>query len=131
MTSRKKPGVAFWATVVVVVMLVAYPLSFGPACWYVARTGIHKPHPWFGFIYLPIGWCAGHEASFVCPAACWYGKLGAPEGGEVFLPSTMDSIVTRSEGVGFIKLPRGAIGINASDGKFVWRDDSAANDTAN
>ena len=54
MTSRKKPGVAFWATVVVVVMLVAYPLSFGPACWYVARTGIHKPHPWFGFIYLPI-----------------------------------------------------------------------------
>ena len=31
MTDRKKPGVAFWATVVVVVVLVAYPLSFGPA----------------------------------------------------------------------------------------------------
>ena len=30
MTSdRNKPGVAFWATVVVVVVLVAYPLSFG------------------------------------------------------------------------------------------------------
>jgi hypothetical protein len=28
---RKKPGVAFWATVVVVGGL-AYPLSFGPAC---------------------------------------------------------------------------------------------------
>ncbi len=27
--SRKKPGVAFWATVVVVAVLVAYPLSFG------------------------------------------------------------------------------------------------------
>ena len=27
--NRKKPGVAFWATVVVVVVLVAYPLSFG------------------------------------------------------------------------------------------------------
>jgi hypothetical protein len=26
--SRKKPGVAFWATVVVVVALVEYPLSF-------------------------------------------------------------------------------------------------------
>jgi hypothetical protein len=31
--SRNKPGVAFWATTVVVVVLVAYPLSFGPACW--------------------------------------------------------------------------------------------------
>jgi hypothetical protein len=30
---RKKPGVTFWATVVMVVTLVAYPLSFGPACW--------------------------------------------------------------------------------------------------
>jgi hypothetical protein len=28
MTSRKKPGVAFWTTVVVVVLLVVYPLSF-------------------------------------------------------------------------------------------------------
>jgi hypothetical protein len=35
--SRKKPGVAFWATVVVVVLLVAYPLSFGPACWMYGR----------------------------------------------------------------------------------------------
>jgi hypothetical protein len=31
MTDRKKPGVAFWATVVIVAVL-AYPLSFGPAC---------------------------------------------------------------------------------------------------
>jgi hypothetical protein len=37
MTSRKKPGLAFWATVVVVVVLVAYPLSFGPACWITSR----------------------------------------------------------------------------------------------
>ncbi len=33
MTSRKKPGVAFWATVVVACLMVAYPLSFGPALW--------------------------------------------------------------------------------------------------
>ena len=30
---RKKPGVAFSATVAVVVVLVAYPLSMGPAAW--------------------------------------------------------------------------------------------------
>jgi hypothetical protein len=33
MTDRKKPGVMFWATAVVVVVLVGYPLSFGPAVW--------------------------------------------------------------------------------------------------
>ena len=32
MSSRKKPGVAFWTTVVVV-LLVAYPLSIGPTIW--------------------------------------------------------------------------------------------------
>jgi hypothetical protein len=37
MTDRKKPGVAFWATVVVVAVL-AYPLSFGPACWVSGRV---------------------------------------------------------------------------------------------
>jgi hypothetical protein len=38
----KKPGVSFWATVVVVVALVAYPLSFGPACWLFKRSYISE-----------------------------------------------------------------------------------------
>jgi hypothetical protein len=33
MTDRKKPGVAFWETVVVVSIPLLYVLSFGPACW--------------------------------------------------------------------------------------------------
>src|SRR5262245_14028997 len=37
MTSdRKKPGVAFWVTVVVVALPLVYVLSFGPACWWFA-----------------------------------------------------------------------------------------------
>jgi hypothetical protein len=39
MTDRKKPGLAFWTTVVAVVVL-AYPLSMGPACWASSRVGI-------------------------------------------------------------------------------------------
>ena len=41
MTSPKKPGVAFWASVVVVVGLIGYPLSFGPWCWIASRTAAH------------------------------------------------------------------------------------------
>jgi hypothetical protein len=36
--SPKKPGAAFWITVALVVMLVGYPLSFGPACWISSRV---------------------------------------------------------------------------------------------
>jgi len=38
-SSRKKPGAAFRATVVVVVLLVAYPLSFGPGALGVPAAG--------------------------------------------------------------------------------------------
>jgi len=57
---KKKPGVAFWATVVVVVALVAYPLSFGPAYAFFAHTQRHDSPRWrsqvFWSIYEPIRW---------------------------------------------------------------------------
>jgi len=34
----RKPGVAFWSTVVVLLAL-CYPASFGPICWITSRTG--------------------------------------------------------------------------------------------
>ena len=37
MTARKRPSAAFWATVVVVVALVGYPLSLFPIAWLDAR----------------------------------------------------------------------------------------------
>jgi hypothetical protein len=57
MTNRKKPGVAFWATVVVVVVLVAYPLSFGPArAMYVHRLMPEWTYRPMRFFHLPILW---------------------------------------------------------------------------
>ena len=61
MTDRKKPGAAFWATVVVVALLVAYPLSFGPACWAV-RRGFVAPHA-AAHAYRPILRCASQLPS--------------------------------------------------------------------
>lgn len=45
MTSRDNPSAAFWATVLGVAA-VAYPISFGPACWIAART--QPPGPYLG-----------------------------------------------------------------------------------
>jgi hypothetical protein len=40
MSDRKKPGVAFWATAVVVCLPVLYILSIGPAYWLSTRDMI-------------------------------------------------------------------------------------------
>jgi hypothetical protein len=76
MTDRKKPGVAFWATVVVVVAL-AYPLSFGPACWIISRA-----RQWnvlwaaANLIYSPVLQVWNHEGT-IPDAIDWYANLGA------------------------------------------------------
>ena len=49
MTDRKKPGVAFWATVGLVVVL-AYVLSVGPAQWLVVNGWVP------GWLCGPIAW---------------------------------------------------------------------------
>ncbi len=52
MNPRKKPGVAFWAIVVVVVVLVAYPLSVGP----VQRAALANLESLPDWAILAVGW---------------------------------------------------------------------------
>jgi hypothetical protein len=69
MIHRKKPGLAFWATVAVVAVLVAYPLSIGPVSLIYYQFG--RPHWLYSFewyVYGPLLWTVEHG-----PA--WYGKL--------------------------------------------------------
>jgi hypothetical protein len=85
MTPGKKPGVAFWATAVVVAVLVGYPLSFGPACWITSRQD--KPHDVFDTLYFPL--C---KASLAIGEPAWrclvgYGGLGMSAGARLSLPT--------------------------------------------
>jgi len=77
MTSRKKPGVALWATVALVVVVVGYPLSFGPACWSTRRDLMtfdrRAPR-----IYWPIGWlCSKNDP--VRRTLNWYATIFGPD----------------------------------------------------
>jgi hypothetical protein len=56
MTDRKKPGVAFWATVALVVVLVGYPLSIGPWFWVVTTGRIPISLIWIDHAYDPLRW---------------------------------------------------------------------------
>ena len=80
---KKKPGVAFWATVGVVCLPLIYMLSFGPACWWCSRSAAlegRKPrdtvyYPVFDRVYYPILliWCEGPRP--VAHAIDRYGNL--------------------------------------------------------
>jgi hypothetical protein len=51
----RKPTIGFWVATIVVVSL-AYPLSFGPACWINERTGFGGRA--VSIVYRPIIWIA-------------------------------------------------------------------------
>jgi hypothetical protein len=78
MTSHKKPGVAFWATVVVVVVLVAYPLSFGPACW--ISSHLNAGTRAVTVVYRPItSFLDDAYVGTLDGAIRWYAGLGAAD----------------------------------------------------
>jgi hypothetical protein len=72
---RKRPTAGFWISVVLVAAL-AYPLSFGPACWISSRLNAGTSA--VTLVYRPIAWflredCAGPLDS----AVRWYAGVGA------------------------------------------------------
>jgi hypothetical protein len=69
-SDRKKPGVAFWATVMVIAVLVAYPLSFGPACWGFKCGAVSESQ--IRAIYSPIIDKETLIPPSIRPAIAWY-----------------------------------------------------------
>jgi hypothetical protein len=106
MTSRKKPGVAFWATVVVTVALILYPLSFGPACWWFsttepldvflasvmssARGSTYSDSACAPDIYWPLGWAVDHMGETPSEILGWYGRIGLPRETALMIPASRD-----------------------------------------
>lgn len=64
---RKRPGWVFWTTVVLFVVLVAYPLSFGPVFAVGYRRMVKRDTPPTGFdmalgyYCAPVIWAGGNE----------------------------------------------------------------------
>jgi hypothetical protein len=71
-TSRTKPSVAFWATVVVAVVL-AYPLSFGPVLWLCYRKVI--PTQPVATLWKPVLWLERNRCTR--PPFVWYCSVWA------------------------------------------------------
>jgi hypothetical protein len=74
---HKKPGVAFWSTVVMVGVL-GYVASFGPACWVTSRAAIGAPA--VNVAYRPMMWAWGANRKYVGAFLAWYAQVGAAKG---------------------------------------------------
>ena len=73
----RKPGAAFWATVVVVIALVGYPLSVGPACWLSSRMNYGAST--VSSVYRPLTWATARSERFA-DAVAWYSRIGSAGG---------------------------------------------------
>jgi hypothetical protein len=58
---QKKPGAVFWATIVMAVALVGYPLSMGPA--HLIECSIDHPYVWreMDAVYRPLALICGRS----------------------------------------------------------------------
>jgi hypothetical protein len=90
-TSRKKPSLAFWATVVMVAVLT-YPLSFGPACWTSERTGIGASA--LSVAYQPILRMWMWHGTYAQSAVTWYAMVGTKNGEYTINRSRVDGRLT-------------------------------------
>jgi len=100
----KKPGAAFWTTVVVVVVVLAYPLSFGPACWITSRCDVGASA--IPILYRPLTWALSPEYDSPMNRVCtWYAKVGAPdfwEWGPVMAVDQLPDGTTKMRHVGWM-----------------------------
>ena len=84
----KHPPAAFWITVALVVVLVGYPLSFGPACWLAGEWTTHNTLAItiIPKAYYPVLWLARLDRREIAPntfnggwldgSVQWYATLG-------------------------------------------------------
>jgi hypothetical protein len=81
---RTKPGLAYWATVVVAVLLL-YPVGFGPACWWLSRpvtlSFVSIKARRAPAIYSPVGWFARRAGTGrIQTVINWYATAGVAKG---------------------------------------------------
>src|SRR5665213_3154876 len=79
---------AMWTAVLLV--LVGYPLSFGPVCWWCSRQPGSNPHA-IPDLYIPIGQCALHS-EWVYQASCHFAIMGMSADAQVGVPYWSDGV---------------------------------------
>ena len=70
----RKPGIAFYCTLSLVLLFLLYPVSFGPAIWSEGRGYIDKDV--IERVYAPMLWGILYGPPPVCDSIYWWAALG-------------------------------------------------------
>ena len=76
MRDDRKPGLMFWTSVMALVLLVGYPLSFGPACWLVSHGFL--PHRATWIAYRPISMLYNDGPEVTAYPIIWWARVFDP-----------------------------------------------------
>jgi hypothetical protein len=95
---RHKSSVTFWCEIAALI-LIGYPLSFGPVCWIHQREKVAGRAIWVA--YYPALWAANQNHA-IDDGLLWYAGLGAPESvtpvfenGELHCEGVWETLVRR------------------------------------
>ena len=89
MTEKRKPKPWLrWVVVGLIILLVAYPASFGPAYWMVIRMEHQTAKHAFNIAYFPLVILACHNQT-LADSARWYLHLGQNESRILFMNNEM------------------------------------------
>jgi hypothetical protein len=81
MSDRKRLGNRVLATIVALAA-VAYSLSFGPACWIVARADLRLRADLVNLPYRPVIWVYSRSSGPIEAAIRWYATAGCGTGSD-------------------------------------------------
>ncbi len=76
MSTERGASSATVITVTAVVLLLLYPISFGPACWLAARTEVISAE-WISTLYAPLLWSHDRCPNIVQQAIRSYANFGS------------------------------------------------------
>jgi hypothetical protein len=102
----KKTGLLVWMSAGLVVVLLGYPLSIGPACWISSWTGLGG-ETLLAKAYTPMLRACERGPEAISLGVEWYSQIGARAGwgwGEIVFPLTSGTEIS---------------------GGYFWMDDSA------
>lgn len=91
--TRRERSAKRIAAVMVAMVVVGYPLSFGPACWIMSRT----ENQMLPTMYMPIGYLISYSPPSISGALSAYATAGMPPGAHIYVPTDNDSVEDVSE----------------------------------
>lgn len=78
---------ATWTAVGLLFLVIGYPVSFGPVCWWMATADGAEEPTLVPLAYWPLGIAAAYGPDIVYKPLHWWMRVGASRGRTIHVPT--------------------------------------------